>query len=219
MENEDGVHQLRGQNKSKKKNSKNNGIKSKNNNEGDDDDDEYEENEDGINNNMKRRKNKNNKNRNNSNNENEYDGEDNDENYDNNNNIRNKGNKYSNNQNNKNKKYSKYENDDDKNNNMDSKHKVYYKGITINKFSLMYFCSLITHYMKKKNFSICARQIANYQKYLEIKYSLKILFRLMLKRIIFYKIKFMHRYKKINKYLIKNKIKSINDVYKKNKNK
>ena len=29
----------------------------------------------------------------------------------------------------------------------------------------------------------------------------------MLKRIIFYKMKFMHRYKRINKYLIKNKIK------------
>ena len=91
----------------------------------------------------------------------------------------------------------------------------YSKGITINKFSLMYFCHLISHYMKKKSFSLCARQIANYQKYLEIKYSLKILFRVMLKRIIFYKMKFLHRYKKINKYLIKNKYKSINQVYKK----
>ena len=99
--------------------------------------------------------------------------------------------------------------------------KNYYKnfsnGITINKFSLMYFCHLINHYMKKKSFSLCMREIANYQKYLEIKYSLKILFRVMLKRIIFYKMKFMHRYKRINKYLIKNKIKNIKQVYKKKK--
>ena len=90
-------------------------------------------------------------------------------------------------------------------------------GIKINKFSLMYFCDLIEHYMKKKSFALCARQIANYQKYLEIKFSLKILFRVLLKRIIFYKLKFMHRYKKINKYLIKNKIKNIKYVYKKKK--
>ena len=90
-------------------------------------------------------------------------------------------------------------------------------GIKINKFSLMYFCDLIDHYMKKKSFALCAKQIANYQKYLEIKFSLKILFRVMLKRIIFYKLKFMHRYKKINKYLIKNKIKNIKYAYKKKK--
>jgi hypothetical protein len=90
-------------------------------------------------------------------------------------------------------------------------------GIKINKFSLMYFCNLIDHYMKKKSFALCARQIANYQKYLEIKFSLKILFRVMLKRIIFYKLKFMHRYKRINKYLIKNKIKNIKYAYKKKK--
>ena len=90
-------------------------------------------------------------------------------------------------------------------------------GIKINKFSLMYFCDLIDHYMKKKSFALCARQIANYQKYLEIKFSLKILFRVMLKRIIFYKLKFMHRYKRINKYLIKNKIKNIRYAYKNKK--
>ena len=90
-------------------------------------------------------------------------------------------------------------------------------GITINKFSLMYFCELVEHYMKKKSFALCARQIANYQKYLEIKFSLKILFRVMLKRIIFYKLKFMHRYKRINKYLIKNKIKNIQYAYKNKK--
>ena len=74
--------------------------------------------------------------------------------------------------------------------------------IAINKFSLMYFCDLIEHYMKKKSFALCARQIANYQKYLEMKFSIKILFRVVLKRIIFYKLKFMHRYKRINKFLI-----------------
>ena len=95
--------------------------------------------------------------------------------------------------------------------------KMQLNGIKINKFSLLYFCELVDHYMKKKSFGICAKQIANYQKYLEIKFSLKILFRVLLKRIIFYKIKFMHRYKKINKYLIKNKIKNIKLIYKKNK--
>ena len=89
--------------------------------------------------------------------------------------------------------------------------------IAINKFSLMYFCDLIEHYMKKKSFALCARQIANYQKYLEIKFSLKILFRVVMKRIIFYKLKFMHRYKRINKFLIKNRIKNIKYVNKKKK--
>ena len=109
------------------------------------------------------------------------------------------------------------ENSKEDNNNKMLYLKMSLNGIKINKFSLMYFCELIDHYMKKKSFGICARQIANYQKYLEIKFSLKILFRVLLKRIIFYKIKFMHRYKKINKYLIKNKIKNIKSVYKNNK--
>ena len=89
--------------------------------------------------------------------------------------------------------------------------------IAINKFSLMYFCDLIEHYMKKKSFALCARQIANYQKYLEMKFSIKILFRVGLKRIIFYKLKFMHRYKRINKFLIKNRIKNIKYLNKKKK--
>ena len=108
----------------------------------------------------------------------------------------------------------------DRNNNKKNKmknFKIYSNAIAINKFSLMYFCDLIEHYMKKKSFALCARQIANYQKYLEIKFSLKILFRVILKRIIFYKLKFMHRYKRINKYLIKNRIKNIKYAYKKKK--
>ena len=125
-----------------------------------------------------------------------------------------------------NKNKEKYENEKELNiqniNNKNNKtNKIFLKinthGIAINKFSLMYFCELIEHYMKKKSFSLCARQIANYQKYLEIKFSLKILFRVILKRIIFYKLKFMHRYKRINKYLIKNKIKNISYAYKKKK--
>ena len=108
-----------------------------------------------------------------------------------------------------------YENNKNNNNNNVNIRflKVRSNGIAINKFSLMYFCDLVEHYMKKKSFALCARQIANYQKYLEIKFSLKIMFRVMLKRIIFYKLKFMHRYKRINKYLIKNKIKNIKSVY------
>ena len=121
------------------------------------------------------------------------------------------------NKNGKKERISKYKTNNMKEN---SKNENYYmnfdKGIKINKYSLMYFCHLINHYMKKKSFILCARQIANFQKYLEIKYSLKILFRLILKRIIFYKMKFMHRYKKINKYLIRYNIKSINLVYNKN---
>ena len=108
----------------------------------------------------------------------------------------------------------------DKNNNKKNKMKNFKtdsNAIAVNKFSLMYFCDLIEHYMKKKSFALCARQIANYQKYLEIKFSLKILFRVILKRIIFYKLKFMHRYKRINKYLIKNRIKNIKYAYKKKK--
>ena len=108
----------------------------------------------------------------------------------------------------------------DRNNNKKNKiknFKIYSNAIAVNKFSLMYFCDLIEHYMKKKSFALCARQIANYQKYLEIKFSLKILFRVILKRIIFYKLKFMHRYKRINKYLIKNRIKNIKYAYKKKK--
>ena len=109
-----------------------------------------------------------------------------------------------------------YENNknNNNNNNVNIKFlKIRSNGIAMNKFSLMYFCDLVEHYMKKKSFALCARQIANYQKYLEIKFSLKIMFRVMLKRIIFYKLKFMHRYKRINKYLIKNKIKNIKSVY------
>ena len=85
--------------------------------------------------------------------------------------------------------------------------------IEMNKYTLMFFCYLISHYMKKKVFLGLATKIADYQKYLEKKFSLKILYRVLKKRIIFYKIKFMHRYKKIYKYLYKNNIDTITQVY------
>ena len=67
--------------------------------------------------------------------------------------------------------------------------------------------------MKRKVFSLYAKKIANYQKYLEKKFALKILYRVLKKRIIFYKIKFFHRYKKIYKYLCKNNIETITQIY------
>ena len=78
---------------------------------------------------------------------------------------------------------------------------------------MMYFVYLIQYYMKKKIFSLYAKKIANYQKYLEKKCALKILYRILKKRIIFYKIKFFHRYKKIYKYLCKNNIVTITQIY------
>jgi hypothetical protein len=84
-----------------------------------------------------------------------------------------------------------------------------YKSVKINKFSLTYFCYLVTNYMKKASYLMCVYEIANFQRTYEKNLSLKLLFMTLKKRIIFYKIKFFHRFKKINKYLIK---------YKKNNN-
>ena len=78
---------------------------------------------------------------------------------------------------------------------------------------ITYFVYLIEYYMKRKVFSLYAKKIANYQKYLEKKFALKILYRVLKKRIIFYKIKFFHRYKKIYKYLCKNNIETITQIY------
>ena len=86
-------------------------------------------------------------------------------------------------------------------------------SIEINKYTLMYFCYLISHYMKRKVFVEYAKKIANYQIFLEKKFALKILYRVVKKRIIFYKIKFLHRYKKIYKYLYKNNIDAISQIY------
>ena len=80
-----------------------------------------------------------------------------------------------------------------------------FKSAKINKYSLEYFCFLITNYMKKASFLMCVYEIANFQKTYEKNLSLKLLFMTIKKRIIFYKIKFFHRFKKINKYLVKYK--------------
>ena len=87
------------------------------------------------------------------------------------------------------------------------------KSIKMNKYILMYFCYLINHYMKRKVFMEYAKKITNYEIFLEKKFSLKILNRVVKKRIIFYKIKFLHRYKKIYKYLLKNNIDTISQIY------
>ena len=81
------------------------------------------------------------------------------------------------------------------------------------KYMLLYFCYLVCYYMKRKVFLLVAKHIANYQKFLEKKFALKILYRVLKKRIIFYKIKFLHRYKKIYKYLYKNNIETISQIY------
>ena len=76
-------------------------------------------------------------------------------------------------------------------------------NVAINKSSVTYFVYLIQNYMRKKNYLLCAYEIANFQRKYEKNLSLKLLFMVIKKRIIFYKIKFFHRYKKIYKYLVK----------------
>ena len=70
---------------------------------------------------------------------------------------------------------------------------------------LTYVCFLITNYMKKALYLICIYEIWNFHKTYEKNLSLKLLFIIIKKRIIFYKKKFFHRFKKIHKYLIKYK--------------
>ena len=71
--------------------------------------------------------------------------------------------------------------------------------------SLAYFCHVLKDYMRKKCYLMCAYEIANFQKRYEKNLSLKLLFMTIKKRIIFYKIKFFHRYKKIYRYMVKYK--------------
>ena len=80
---------------------------------------------------------------------------------------------------------------------------------SIKSSSVSYFVYVLDIYLKKKCYLLCAYEIANFQKKYEKNLSLKLLFMVIKKRIIFYKIKFFHRYKKIYKYLVK---------YKKNNN-
>jgi len=75
----------------------------------------------------------------------------------------------------------------------------------VNKYSLGYFSYLVKDYMMKLAFLQCIDNIYRYEIFREKKYGIKILFRLMKKRIIFYKIKFFHRYHKIYKFLLKHK--------------
>ena len=73
----------------------------------------------------------------------------------------------------------------------------------ITKNSLCYFCFLINYYFKKMAYKMCINEIANYQKYLAKKYAVKIIYRMMKKRILFYEIKFYRRIKKIHRFLVK----------------
>ena len=91
------------------------------------------------------------------------------------------------------------------NNNVGNITKKKSSSVKMNKYSLTYFCFLITNYMKKASYLMCVYEIANFQKTYEKNLALKLLFMIIKKRIIFYKIKFFHRFKKINKYLIKYK--------------
>ena len=73
----------------------------------------------------------------------------------------------------------------------------------INRYSLDYFFFLIDHCLRKIAFKMCINEIANFQKSLEKRYAVKMIYRTMKKRIIFYKIKFYRRIKKIYRFLIK----------------
>jgi len=77
--------------------------------------------------------------------------------------------------------------------------------LALNKHNISYFCYILTNYMRKKCYLMCAYEIANFQKKYEKTLALKLLFIIFKKRIIFYKIKFFHRYKKIYKYIVKYK--------------
>ena len=100
---------------------------------------------------------------------------------------------------------------DNINNNVNYQNEDIDNNSRINKSSVSYFVYVLTKYLQKKCYLLCAYEIANFQKKYEKNLSLKLLFVVIKKRIIFYKIKFFHRYKKIYKYLIKYK-KNNNDV-------
>jgi len=100
---------------------------------------------------------------------------------------------------------------DNINNNVNYQNEDLNNNSRINKSSVSYFVYVLTKYLQKKCFLLCAYEIANFQKKYEKNLSLKLLFVVIKKRIIFYKIKFFHRYKKIYKYLVKYK-KNNNDI-------
>ena len=100
---------------------------------------------------------------------------------------------------------------DNINNNVNYQNEDIDNNSRINKSSVSYFVYVLTKYLQKKCYLLCAYEIANFQKKYEKNLSLKLLFVVIKKRIIFYKIKFFHRYKKIYKYLVKYK-KNNNDI-------
>ena len=100
---------------------------------------------------------------------------------------------------------------DNINNNVNYQNESIDNNSRINKSSVSFFVYVLTKYLKKKCYLLCAYEIANFQKKYEKNLSLKLLFVVIKKRIIFYKIKFFHRYKKIYKYLLKYK-KNNNDI-------
>ena len=93
-----------------------------------------------------------------------------------------------------------------RNNNPNIFNKKKSNKIKITNSSLEFFCYVLNNFMKKKCYSMCVYEIANFQKKYEKNLALKLLFMVIKKRIIFYKIKFFHRYKKIYRYMVKYKM-------------
>ena len=75
--------------------------------------------------------------------------------------------------------------------------------VKISKNTLDYFLFLIDHCLRKIAFKKCIEEIANYQKNKEKRYAVKMIYRTMKKRIIFYKIKFYRRIRKIYRFILK----------------
>ena len=91
------------------------------------------------------------------------------------------------------------------NNNSNIANKKKSPNMKITKSTLTLFFIILQHYTRKRCLQMCAYEIANFQKKYEKNLSLKLLFLVVKKRIIFYKLKFFHRMKKIYKYLVKYK--------------
>ena len=85
-----------------------------------------------------------------------------------------------------------YKNEDEKN-----------YGKTAFKNFLLFFCFLVKLYMRKKLFKECILKINEFKKSLDRKYGTKMVYRIIKRRILFFKIKFYRRLKKIRKYYIK----------------
>ena len=92
----------------------------------------------------------------------------------------------------KREKDNNYKNEDEKN-----IEKISFKNF------LLYFCFLLKLYMRKKLFKACILKINEYKKSQDRKYGSKMIYRIIKRRILFFKIKFYRRLKKIRKYYIK----------------